>query len=368
MYIGVYRDGTGWSQAAIDYILALDRIGVDVVCRPLKLNSAKPELPERILQLEAKSSAGCTHVIQHVLPHQMDYNGRFEKNIGLFASETTNFKASSWSDKLNCMDEVWVINRQQIAACKESGVERPIQVVPHACDTERFARSYAPLEQLKHLRAEGSFSFYFIGEFTKRKNLPALIRAFHTEFDLDEPVQLVLKTEPQVRELAKEVKAGLKLRSTYKEETIVSDRLSNEGIMRLHAACDVMVMPSCGEAWSLGTFDAMALGKTPIAAPWAGIGSYLTEETGFPVSYHMVPVFGVGDSLDDLFTGNENWASIDVLDLRRKMRASFEQGSLRKDKAAKGIERAYDFSYEAVGALMKGLLDERVPDSVATTT
>ncbi len=38
LYIGCYRDHTGWGQAAIDYILAMDSVGIDVVCRPLKLN------------------------------------------------------------------------------------------------------------------------------------------------------------------------------------------------------------------------------------------------------------------------------------------------------------------------------------------
>ena len=52
LYIGCYRDGTGWAQAAIDYILAMDSAGIDVVPRAIKLNSNNPELPKRILELE----------------------------------------------------------------------------------------------------------------------------------------------------------------------------------------------------------------------------------------------------------------------------------------------------------------------------
>ena len=81
LYIGCYRDGTGWGQAAIDYILAMDSVGIDVVPRAVKLNSNIAELPDRILELENKSSRGCNVCIQHVLPHMMDYNGKFEKNI-----------------------------------------------------------------------------------------------------------------------------------------------------------------------------------------------------------------------------------------------------------------------------------------------
>ena len=101
LYIGCYRDGTGWAQAATDYILSMDSAGIDVVPRPLKLNANDPPLPNRILELEKKDSLGSDICIQHVLPHMMDYNTRFKKNIGLYASETSNFSGSNWARKIN---------------------------------------------------------------------------------------------------------------------------------------------------------------------------------------------------------------------------------------------------------------------------
>ena len=52
LYIGCYRDGTGWGQAATDYILAMDTAGIDVVPRPIKLNSNQIKVPDRIIELE----------------------------------------------------------------------------------------------------------------------------------------------------------------------------------------------------------------------------------------------------------------------------------------------------------------------------
>ncbi len=40
-----------------------------------------------------------------------------------------------------------------------------------------------------------TFNFGFIGEFTERKNIQALARAFHSEFDYDEPVNLYVMLE-----------------------------------------------------------------------------------------------------------------------------------------------------------------------------
>ena len=122
LYIGCYRDGTGWGQAATDYILAMDSVGIDVVPRPLKLNGNQFPLPKRILELEEKDSSGCDICIQHTLPHLMEYSTKFEKNIALYSTETSNFIDSGWSRKINMMDEAWVVNNQMVHASKDSGV------------------------------------------------------------------------------------------------------------------------------------------------------------------------------------------------------------------------------------------------------
>ena len=52
LYIAHYKEGTGWSQAAIDYILAMDSVGIDVACRNVSLTGANAEVPKRLLELE----------------------------------------------------------------------------------------------------------------------------------------------------------------------------------------------------------------------------------------------------------------------------------------------------------------------------
>ena len=44
LYIGCYRDGTGWAKAAQNYILSLDTAGVEVVPRFIKLNDNNSEM------------------------------------------------------------------------------------------------------------------------------------------------------------------------------------------------------------------------------------------------------------------------------------------------------------------------------------
>ncbi len=372
LYIGVYRDGTGWSQAAIDYILALDATGVDVVPRAIKLNNHQPTLPPRLLELEAKSSSGCDFCVQHLLPHQMQFNGRFKANLGLFVWETSHFNNSAWADRLNCLDGSIVPDEGTFYAAMRSGVDedKSPSIVPHATDITRFQRSYEPLDALNPLKEQGSFLFYFVGEMVRRKNLAALLKAFHTEFDPSEQVELVIKTSlpgrspaearQHVEHTCSEIKRGLKLHggheSYYKREIILTERLSDLGMMRLHASCDCFVIPSYGEAWCIPAFDAMALGKTPIVSNCGGFPSYVSDETGWLVDTHEEPVFGVNDSFGDLYVGDEYWRAVDIRHLRRCMREAYGQRELRVQKSEAGRQRAYDFTHETVGLQLQKVL------------
>lgn len=371
LVIGVYLDGTGWAQACIDNILALDAAGVDVVCRPVKLNNVQSKVPERILQLQAKDDSNCEVVIQHLLPHHMNYSGHFKLSIGIYETETDSFKDSVWAERLNCMDELWVPNQQMVEAARASGVVTPISVIPHATDTQRFMQSYDTLDMLKPYKDQNSFLFYFVGELVRRKNLPALLRAFHSEFDRDEPVELVIKTSQpgvsksdllqKVQYLSNSVKYGLKLYGgnldAYKKEIVIGDRLTSEGIMKLHGSCDCLVAPSYGEAWHIPCFTSMAMGKTPIATACTGFLDYLSDKEGWLVPCRKEPVFEANETFSDLFTANENWWSIDIIELRKAMRTAYTQKQLRQEKACNGIIRAHDFSYFNVGSRMRRLLE-----------
>ena len=371
LYIGCYRDHTGWGQAAIDYILSMDSVGIDVVCRPLKLNQTQGDLPHRILELEGKFSNGCNVCIQHVLPHYMDYSGRFDKNIALYATETSHFKRSAWTQRINTMDEAWVINSQSKEASLNSGVDIPIKIIPHACDTKKFDRRYNPLESQELL---DNFVFYFIGDLTHRKNLPALLKAFHLEFDTNENVELLIKTSQyglspdecaeKVRGLCLDVKKNLKLYTSpekYKEELIVTDRLTEEDICRLHTTCDCFVMPSHGEAWCIPAFDAMGFGKTPICTDVGGASDFLKNGGGSLVPGHQEPVFGMTETFEDIFTGDEDWIRVDIRKLQLEMRKVYETYKSDESSYAKlqeqGREAVENFSYEKVGQLIKDELE-----------
>lgn len=363
LYTSVYRDGTGYAKAALDYILALDAAGVDVVCRPIKLNDATPPIPERIKELEAKPNRGpYDAVIQHILPPFFDYNGYIPHNIGMFATETDTLN-SNWADYAQTMDSVWVFNEQSSTTVKRGTKNLPVRIIPHATDVTRFQKSYNPLPFKDAIKDD--FVFYFIGEYNKRKNLIGLLQAFHLEFDIEEPVQLVIKVScphPITNEIdaarfkveatnyVTKVKEMMRFEKT-KQEILITHPMSDEDIMRLHAAGDCFVCPSHGEAWCIPAFDAMALGKTPVVSDYGGFQEYIDYNTGYLVSGVEIPAYGMTHAVDGLFSSREKWFQADIDNLRLAMRAAYNDRE-NNPKSRNGIKRAYDYSHKRIGKLM----------------
>lgn len=351
LLIGHYRDGTGYGEACKNYAKAMDSVGLDVVLRPFRLNSHREELDGQLLKLESKSSVGADVCIQHTLPIHMHYNGRFKKNIALFASETFGMQQTSWADHLRNMDELWVINRQMWQEWRH--VNKNTKIIPHACDLSKYSKEYSPL----NLPLE-QFSFYFISELSRRKNLVALLKAFHSEFARNEPVSLIIKTYQHgksdvdvknlVVEMCNMVKTNLKLlpNNLYKKEIIITQRLSEEQLMRLHATTNCLVAPSYGEAWGQACIDALGMGNSVICTDIDGQFPFIHDlENGYRVKAHEEPCFGMTDTFPELYTSRETWHSVDIDALMGAMRHAFEMG-MDKEVCKESVKQ---YSYEKVG-------------------
>lgn len=367
LYIGCYRDGTGWAHAAQGYILSLDAVGIEVVPRFIKLNESYHEIPERIQELEQNNDSDCDAVIQHVLPHHLDFNGSFDRNIALYVTETNHCNNTCWPERINLMDEAWVPNRFMAKeVSKNSNIFTPHQIVPHAADISKYQKEYQPLE-IPAL--DNKFVFYYIGECNRRKNIGTLLKAFHLEFGPEEDVAIVLKahipeqsaeeSEYHLKDLSNKVKDGLKLYPSldlYHNEIFVCGYLPEEQIMRLHATCDCFVSASLGEAWGIPVFDAMAMGKTPICTDTGGPSDFL-KRGGYLIESKKEPCFGMIETFSELYVANEMWDVPSIEGLRSSMRKAFEDKNDRMSKSSFGVEDSYEYSYYNVGKKMQSILE-----------
>ena len=363
-YLGVFRDGTGFSHAAIHTALALDAVGVDVSCRNIKLATQVVEPPQRITELCQKSTEGVTHVIQHILAPYFTYVAG-AKNIGYFYTETTHFRPSSWQYNANLMDEIWLSSDDNKKACRDSGVTVPISVVDIPCDPRLFDRDKTG--KLK-VPTDGRYAFYHIGDYSSRKNTYNLIKCFLEEFSRDDNVILILKSYVEgvsaedsnkmilqdIATLKQSLRKG-KL-DNYPPIVVIGDYLSSEDVLKLHATCNCFVTLERGAAWNLPAFEAAAMGNWVICNGWGGQKKFLGDTINANlVRYYMDSVHGmIRTPYQTIYTAHEKWAEPDYAQFKEYMREAYRTNLKPSEHARRRL--ASLFTYERVGAELKELL------------
>jgi len=369
LYIGHYREKGGWANAAQNYITAMHKAGIDVVCRNVTLTKDHA-VSELIESLENKSTDDCDYCIQHVLPHHIVKTNKFKKNIALVALESTSIKHHPWFDYLKLVNEIWVPNIDSKEFLEDDKIGVPIQVVPHCFDMSAYEKKYP---SLNIPNINNKFKFYYIGDLNERKNIRSIIRCFHSEFDLSEDVCLILKvkkfghsqeqTTEIMNSITAEEKAKLRLYKNlydYKRDIVISEDIREDQVYGLHQYGDCFICPSHGEAWSIPAFDAMAFGKTPICSMFGGPRDFISQEdplTGTTVSGTLTVCTCQDAAFNDLFTGREYWFTPSEKHIRDAMRYYFENRKSIKDKAKlTGLKHAQNFSHEKIGSLIKDLL------------
>lgn len=375
LYIGHYKEFGGWSQAAIDNILALDNVGVDVVCRNVTLTQDRKDVDKRILALESKSTEGCNICIQHVLPHHIVGSDGFDKNIAFVETETLDITHLPWTEFLKQVDQVWVANKDSEKAIKGDGIEN-VKIVPHTCDTSKYKKRYT---ELSIPDTENCFKFYYIGDVNDRKNIESILTCFFSEFDKSEKASLILKINKfgyspeqiseHVDKISTKVKSSLRMHqdvSEYKKLVIISDRTSDEDICSIHQNMDCFLCPTHGEAWSIPSFDAMAFGNTPICSNFGGPKEFV-DKSDWKTGHLVDGAFSVCKCSDaafpDIFTGREYWFQPCEMGTRKQMRQYFESWKknpviYKNRNQAAGLKRAEKYSYDNIGKLMKDIINE----------
>lgn len=366
LFIGPYRQNDGWGLATKNYIRALATQYKNLTIRPVFLAAnSNDEIDNDLLQYENTNYNKYDIVIQKTLPHCFFYDGRYKKNIGLTVLETNQLSNSECISNMNRMDEIWVPSNQEQKCLIKSGVHKAVKVVSQPLDTV-FIKQYSNHKLEFNNIIDKTFKFYFIGEYTERKNIEDLIVAFSLAFDIDMPVSLILKTSISgmssydsykiVENEIEKIKKKLNIRRKYKKEIIITDRLSDKDIVGLHNSCDCLIAPSFGEAFCRPAAEALCLGKTPIVTDNTGMNDFINHDNGFLIKSHKTPVYVDNRPLStdfDIYTANEYWYKPDIYDLINKMQIVYkmhkEDRKSLEQKREIGRNNIDQFSYENIG-------------------
>ena len=363
LYIGHYRESSGWSKTAIDNILAMNHVGLDVVCRNVKLTNKDCQIPEDVIKLEKKSLKGVTHCIQNVLPHHIVMSQFFQKNVCYYLAESTFTKKNRWHSNLNLVDEIWVPNND-LKINTEQFVNKDVKIVPLCCDKSKFKKEY---QKIDFGVDNSAFKFYFIGDLNERKNLDSIIRSYYKTFSNNQNVALFCKvkkfglSEKKLQEycqsLCKTIQKQMRL---YKDENkyapirFITEDVSEQFIDQLHYSCDCFVGASHGEAWSIPAFEAMCFNKTPICSNEGGPKDYITND---PSSGRLIGgTIDICNSTDaafsHIFTGSELWFHPSEKEISEAMMYYYNNRNHKFNH-----ERIEQFSYEKIGKMIGEMLD-----------
>lgn len=368
LFIGPYRQKDGWGRAAHDYVTALSMTDFNVSAKPLfmamniesKISSTVRTVEDNVFKKRPDV------VIQNVLPHYMDHQYGCH-NIGISYFETRGWRPIGWSRHLNLMDEIWVSSNTEKEILRGENVTVPINVVPMPIDLSWINPDAEPLDIPE---IEGCFVFYFIGEMISRKNITALLVAYHREFGRNEPVKLIIKTSRLLKSAEEisirlqkdifQIKSDIRIYrqpEQYNSEFIITDFLSLEELNGLHVLGDCIVLPSRGESLSRPIMEAMAAGNDIVVTGNTPMAELVQDCGGFIIDSHLVPVMAKDPPIKQLYTAHETWQEPSIFSLQEQMRAAYNAS---KDTEAKqkraNLMRAKinnNYSHKVIAKLMQ---------------
>ncbi len=259
----------------------------------------------------------------------------FHRNTGKYkigyALTEVNGIPREWVDSANAMDEIWVSSVFNQSGFTQSGVRRPVLVMPDGIDPLVFHPA-APAFPVK-----GIFVFLSVFEWSERKAPEILLRAFNKTFSRSEEVILFCKilAPPWASFDIPSVVERLELAHTGGRVIIdLGTYLPSQELGSLYRSADCFVLPTRGEGWGLPVYEAMACGLPVIATNWSAPSEHITDEIAYPLRVKRLVTALEGRYP---YSGHQ-WAEPDEDHLRHLMRYVYEHRDEAREKGRMAAE------------------------------
>lgn len=202
---------------------------------------------------------------------------------------------------------------------------------------------------------DGVFTFYHYNAFEFRKGWEIVLEAFTEEFDIEEPVKLVLKGRElrECRWIVPETVTDISSFKIHPLVEVVTGHVSDERMVELSDTADCFVFPAKGEGWGLPPCEMMAVGCPAIIPNFHSFTEFFNPEDTIEVKLDGYL------NAEPRYRGYLIHCSVD--DLRKKMRWAFENQDKVKEMGRKASERIHrDFNWKKIGLDFLQIVDKYI--------
>lgn len=360
LYIGYYKEQSDWGKIATNNILALQSADIDVACRSIVFSYN--QAPNRLTTLENKSIDDCDICIQHIFPEHMVSSGKFRKTIGILANEFVEIGHSSWIEKLDRMDQIWVPSDVAKQALLGTCIYDKTMVVPFAFDNNTYKMQHPQTQG--DIEADGKFKFYTISEL-ENPNLDRILRCFYSEFSHNDNAALLIQlntTNPTAldeRITSIKTNLGLEKEPSLYKKVIIVNKLSDQPCDQIHAFCDCYLSSLAQRSLYTEEYNAMGFGNTPIVSKNTDSIYY------FGSKYAVDSMYKVNTSHSKMWPDANNGKDYTIIPCDRQIKSMMrklynewnENPVMYKiNKRKEALEIIEAFSIKSVGQTMKEIL------------
>ena len=304
--------GDGYGDATLQYLAALDALGVPVTWTPVAW-------PPRPSESAAAYDGPLAHLVGRAVEHDTVVLHMPPNHAVHWLAQATNQRAvcvCTWeTDRLSeesvhqieTFDAVVVPSRFNRDALLASGCSTPVHVVPH------IARKVRAVGPPSFERIGDRFLFYVIATWSTRKAMADTIRAFLDAFESRDDVGLVIKTSSDDQQAVARARRGEHLetwtglalasllagRRRVPAIQLIAGPVPSAEIDALHTRGDCFFSLTRSEGWGLCSADAVLFGNPVVITGWGGHLDYLGANYPLLVDFDLVST--ASDPVDDWF-------------------------------------------------------------------
>lgn len=257
------------------------------------------------------------------------------KNIGVFPWETSRIPcrpivtngiapppAFNWVEQCNKMDEIWTFSKAAVAAIVNTGVKKPVHLIPGPFDFDKWSSNPTKQVPITNITNETNgypitnkkFIIGCMGEWTLRKDIESFLKCCFIGLPAGRCTILLKSNAPNYKpdyviSQINNLKSGLKL-PVVPQVVLIDDIVSNDTLKSIISYMDVYASTSKGEGFDIPLMMAMSQKKICVAGLHSSRIDYLDKSNSIAVNCTPEFISYPDDGLNNCclnYSGDQMW-------------------------------------------------------------